>query len=89
MLYLPLDYVIEGLLVLTSDMAPISPILTPGDFHFSSMETEDMTRYVPGGYHPIVIGDILSPSSKESKSGARQYRIVHKLGFGSWGGQCG
>jgi serine/threonine-protein kinase SRPK3 len=55
------------------------PNLTPDDFHFSSMETtEDMTRYVPKGYHPIVIGDILSPG------GSRQYRIMHKLGFGSY-----
>ncbi|KAF8956779.1 kinase-like protein [Flammula alnicola] len=66
-------------------MAPTSPILTPDDFHFSSIETtEDMTRYVPGGYHPIVIGDILSPSAENSESTSRQYRIMHKLGFGSY-----
>jgi serine/threonine-protein kinase SRPK3 len=44
--------------------------------------TEDMTRYVPGGYHPIVMGDILSPENSESWS--RQYRIMHKLGFVSY-----
>jgi serine/threonine protein kinase len=66
-------------------MAPTSHILKPDDFHFSSMETtEDMTRYAPGGYHPIVIGDILSPSAENSESGSRQYRIMHKLGFGSY-----
>ncbi|KAH7924444.1 kinase-like protein [Leucogyrophana mollusca] len=66
-------------------MAPTSSILTPDDFHFSSMETtEDITRYVPGGYHPVVIGDILSPSPGHSESRSRQYRIMHKLGFGSY-----
>jgi serine/threonine protein kinase len=42
------------------------------------METEDMTRYVSGGYHPIGIGDVLGPTSE------RSYRIVHKLGYGSY-----
>ena len=59
----------------------------PDDFHFSSMETtEDITRYVHGGYHPIVIGDILSPSAspENSDNRSRHYRIMHKLGFGSY-----
>ncbi|GJJ08832.1 hypothetical protein Clacol_003051 [Clathrus columnatus] len=38
--------------------------------------TEKETRYVPGGYHPVIIGDILGYSSQ------RQYRIMHKLGWG-------
>ncbi|KAF8972588.1 kinase-like protein [Flammula alnicola] len=66
-------------------MAPTPSVLEPDDFHFSSVETtEDMTRYVPGGYHPIVLGDILCPSPEDSESGSRRYRIMHKLGFGSY-----
>ncbi|KIY68803.1 kinase-like protein [Cylindrobasidium torrendii FP15055 ss-10] len=52
--------------------------LCQDDFHFSSMETtEDMTRYVPGGYHPVIIGQHIT-------NGASSYRIMHKLGFGSY-----
>ena len=60
--------------------------LVPDDFHLSSMETtEDMTQYVSGGYHPVVIGDILTSSHRMgSASEPRQYRIMHKLGFGSY-----
>ncbi|TFK68449.1 kinase-like protein [Pluteus cervinus] len=55
------------------------------DFHFISMDTtEDMTRYTVGGYHPARIGDIISSSRKDDSSAlVPQYRIVHKLGFGS------
>lgn len=57
----------------------MEPMLMSDDFHFSSMETtEDMTHYIPGGYHPVIIGDSLSPSPEN------QYRIMHKLGFGSY-----
>jgi serine/threonine protein kinase len=64
-------------------MAPLST-LTLDDFHFSSMEsTEEMTRYVPGGYHPVVIGDIISSPRNGSDGRSRQYRIVNKLGWGS------
>ncbi|KZT13126.1 kinase-like protein [Laetiporus sulphureus 93-53] len=67
-------------------MVPELPGLIPDDFHFSSMETtEDMTRYVPGGYHPIIIGDIIGSSLRtDSASKPCQYRIMHKLGFGSY-----
>ncbi|KAH7927484.1 kinase-like protein [Leucogyrophana mollusca] len=66
-------------------MTPAPSILMPDDFHFDSMgTTEDITRYVPGGYHPIAIGDILSPPPETSDSRSRQYRIMHKLGFGSY-----
>ena len=45
--------------------------------------TEDVIRYAPGGYHPMVIGDILnSPENSDGRS--CQYRIMHKLGFGSY-----
>jgi serine/threonine-protein kinase SRPK3 len=46
--------------------------------------TEDITYYIPGGYHPIVIGDVLSPSGENSRNGSRQYRIMCKLGYGSY-----
>ena len=53
--------------------------VTGDDFHFSEIhQTEPMTLYLPGGYHPIVVGDILGPSSE------RQYRIMHKLGWGAY-----
>ncbi|KAJ6568132.1 kinase-like domain-containing protein [Mycena sp. CBHHK59/15] len=54
--------------------------LVPDDFHFSSMgTTDDVTRYVPGGYHPVIIGDIL-----RAPTGTSSYRVMHKLGFGSY-----
>ena len=55
-------------------------MLSGDDFHFHSFETtEDITRYASGGYHPIIIGDVLrSPSTTKS------YRIVQKLGFGTY-----
>ena len=46
--------------------------------------TEDITYYFPGGYHPIVVGDILSPSGENGESGSRQYKIMRKLGYGSY-----
>jgi len=56
-----------------------SPVWLPDDFHFDSMETtEDVTRYISGGYHPILIGDHLGPPNEP------RYRIVHKLGYGSY-----
>ncbi|KAJ5907020.1 uncharacterized protein N7473_003936 [Penicillium subrubescens] len=36
---------------------------------------EDLEYYEKGGYHPVKIGDILH----------EKYRIVHKLGFGTYG----
>lgn len=36
---------------------------------------EDIERYIPGGYHPVHLGDKLS---------AGRYEVVHKLGFGSY-----
>ncbi|KAK2765450.1 hypothetical protein FQN54_008303 [Arachnomyces sp. PD_36] len=37
-------------------------------------EVEKLERYQPGGYHPIHIGDEL----------ADRYRVVHKLGYGTY-----
>ncbi|KAI5831073.1 kinase-like protein [Schizophyllum commune Tattone D] len=57
--------------------SPLAP-LEQDDFHFDSMgTTEDMTRYCPGGYHPVAVGNIF-----HGNNGA--YRIMHKLGFGSY-----
>jgi len=36
---------------------------------------EDLSRYGPGGYHPIRLNDILDDG---------RYEILHKLGFGSF-----
>lgn len=60
--------------------------LTQEDFYFDSPinPIEDISLYVPGGYHPIIIGTVLSPEPCNSTVvGPRQYRIIHKLGFGS------
>ncbi|KIJ22689.1 hypothetical protein M422DRAFT_276846 [Sphaerobolus stellatus SS14] len=45
---------------------PTLPMLTPDDFYFQSKGMEDIIRYVPGGYHPIILEDILDG----------QYRIM-------------
>lgn len=37
-------------------------------------EAEDLENYKPGGFHPILVGDILHS----------RYRVVDKLGFGAW-----
>ena len=38
-------------------------------------DVEDLEGYHPGGYHPVRIGDLYSDG---------RYRVVHKLGFGSY-----
>lgn len=46
-----------------------------GALRFAFIEDgEPPERYRPGGYHPLSIGDVLH----------QRYRIVHKLGFGSY-----
>jgi hypothetical protein len=40
-------------------------------------DVEDIRRYGPGGYHPILIGDFLGP--------LRRFRVAHKLGYGYFG----
>lgn len=42
--------------------------VTHEDFYFDDPidRFEDIGRYVPGGYHPIVIGTVLSPDSHQS-----------------------
>ncbi|KAF5323707.1 hypothetical protein D9619_012935 [Psilocybe cf. subviscida] len=48
-------------------------------FYPDVWDEEDPTRYKPGGYHPIVLGDILY-----SPFGTSSYRIFQKLGSGSF-----
>ncbi|KAL8345937.1 hypothetical protein RB598_000046 [Gaeumannomyces tritici] len=43
------------------------------EYHFIPY-AEQLYRYAPGGYHPVLIGDTL---------GSR-YRVVHKLGYGGF-----
>lgn len=45
----------------------------PQDFKYLT-RVESVTGYVPGGYHPISIGDVLFD----------RYKIVHKLGYASF-----
>ncbi|KAF5309033.1 hypothetical protein D9619_013592 [Psilocybe cf. subviscida] len=40
---------------------------------------EELYRYTPGGYHPVILGDVMNPPS-----GATSYRILHKLGHGTF-----
>ena len=52
------------------------------DFHYPLFlgTTEEETNYVPGGFHPIITGDILGPSPENE---SRQYRMMQKLDFRS------
>ncbi|KAI1129374.1 kinase-like domain-containing protein [Nemania abortiva] len=38
---------------------------------------EDVEKYIPGGYHPVDIGDEIGPNGK-------RYEVLHKLGFSSF-----
>ncbi|CAI7574136.1 unnamed protein product [Penicillium glandicola] len=42
--------------------------------YFPIEEVERLEKYQPGGYHPILIGDILQS----------RYQVVHKLGYGAY-----
>ncbi|EKM59369.1 uncharacterized protein PHACADRAFT_205571 [Phanerochaete carnosa HHB-10118-sp] len=48
-------------------------------------DVEDIGRYVPGGYHPVKLGDLLAPPPGSSDGGVRRYRVLHKLGRGAFG----
>ncbi|EJT98481.1 kinase-like protein [Dacryopinax primogenitus] len=51
-----------------------------GDFYCVPSEyAEDLSRYGPGGFHPVHLGDVLSVLP--GGDGPR-YRILHKLGYG-------
>lgn len=60
----------------------------PFHWYYYDSPIEDLERYRPGGYHPVKLGDCFStlpttPSTLSSSSMPR-YRILHKLGFGSF-----
>lgn len=38
---------------------------------------EDVEKYVPGGYHPVDIGDVIDATEQS-------YRVIHKLGHGGF-----
>jgi serine/threonine protein kinase len=50
-------------------------------FFFNGTDCEDLDNYKPGGYHPVHLGDTYStlPGSDRPR-----YRILHKLGSGSF-----
>ncbi|KAI9791148.1 MAG: hypothetical protein M1835_000514 [Candelina submexicana] len=45
------------------------------DFYFFDPDSEGIHNYEPEGYHPVHFGDLLCSG---------RYRIIHKLGFGSF-----
>jgi len=48
--------------------------LTPPDFYFAGPGLEDPLRYLPGGYHPVHLGDVY----------CERYKVINKLGFSSY-----
>lgn len=54
---------------LTSGLRP--PSRSP--IQARAFSEEDFTRYCPGGYHPVRIGDVFSNG---------KYRVLRKLGYG-------
>jgi len=49
--------------------------LTPHDFYFLGIEgSEGAHGYLPGGYHPVHLGDIY----------CERYKVINKLGFGTY-----
>ncbi|KAM7182579.1 Serine/threonine-protein kinase [Rhypophila sp. PSN 637] len=62
---------------LMSPMTLSAAARSTSDFRYGYIEdVEDFENYRPGGYHPIQIDDRLGPN--------RRYRIVHKLGHGTF-----
>ena len=58
----------------TKAMSTIAPSEPKSRYHWQE-DVENLEAYCPGGYHPVRLGD-------EYRQG--QYRIVHKLGYGSF-----
>lgn len=63
-------------------------VLSLGAFHWSCDDVEDITRYRPRGYHPVKLGDCFSTLPGDSLSSSSlpmpRYRVLHKLGHGSY-----
>lgn len=55
-------------------MADLS-VLPTQDIYHPEVDVEYLEDYVPGGYHPTLIGDIFCSG---------RYTIAHKLGFGGY-----
>ena len=55
-------------------MADSPPSITERTYH-PEVDVEDLEGYMPGGYHPTLIGDTFCSG---------RYTIVHKLGFGGY-----
>ena len=45
------------------------------DIYHPEVDVEYLEDYVPGGYHPTLIGNTFSSG---------RYTVVHKLGFGGY-----
>ncbi|KAF9069592.1 hypothetical protein BDP27DRAFT_1420717 [Rhodocollybia butyracea] len=58
-----------------------APYFHEGDLYYSPdlLSHEDLGHYMPGGFHPIMIGDEFSQG---------RYRIIHKLGYGGFSTTC-
>ena len=51
--------------------------MSPRDiYRWTSLPTEDVEKYKPGGFHPVEIGDRIGPSDR--------YLITRKLGYGGF-----
>ncbi|KAJ7476970.1 kinase-like domain-containing protein [Mycena galericulata] len=49
-----------------------------------SSGSEDIYRYRQGGLHPVHLNDVISASPGSNAPDSGRYRILHKLGFGSY-----
>lgn len=60
----------------SSPPTPASGVLKDGQQRFKSitLPCEWVEDYRPGGYHPVVLGDVFE----------RQYKVIRKLGEGSY-----
>ncbi|KAF3402144.1 hypothetical protein DPV78_004665 [Talaromyces pinophilus] len=57
----------------TSSQSP--PIMSVNEYKYDWIDgAESLEKYQPGGYHPVMIGDMLH----------QRYRIMDKLGFGGY-----
>lgn len=59
----------------SSTSSQSSPIMSVEEYKYDWIDgAEPLEKYRPGGYHPVMIGDMLH----------QRYRIVDKLGFGGY-----
>lgn len=63
-------------------------LLSPDAFHWFCDNVEDITLYRRGGYHPVKLGDCFSTLPADNllyrSLPTSRYRILHKLGHGSY-----